>query len=72
MEALTKVYSGMPLVGGYCYTQLTDVQQEVNGLMDCRHKDKFPAERIRKIMSEPKFRAGRRQESDEQELQHPA
>ena len=26
---------------GYCFTQLTDVQQEVNGLLDSRHNPKF-------------------------------
>jgi hypothetical protein len=30
----------LPLVQGFCYTQLTDVEQEINGLMtyDRRHK----------------------------------
>ena len=31
---------------GYCYTQLTDIQQEVNGLLDAEHKPKFDTERI--------------------------
>ena len=38
----------MPLVG-YCYTQLTDVQQEVNGLLKEDRTPKVPVEEIRKI-----------------------
>ena len=34
---------------GFCYTQLTDVQQEVNGLLDEDHKPKFDVERIKKL-----------------------
>lgn len=32
---------------GFCYTQLTDVQQEVNGLLTPDHRPKFDLERIR-------------------------
>lgn len=35
---------------GFCYTQLTDVQQEVNGLLDDDHNLKIDAEKVRKIM----------------------
>ena len=34
---------------GYCYTQLTDVQQEVNGLLDEDHKPKADFARLKKI-----------------------
>lgn len=34
---------------GFCYTQLTDVQQEVNGLLDEDHKPKFDPEAIRAL-----------------------
>jgi beta-galactosidase/beta-glucuronidase len=34
---------------GICYTQLTDVEQEVNGLLTYDRKPKFPAEELRKI-----------------------
>lgn len=34
---------------GFCYTQLTDVQQEVNGLLREDRTPKFDAEKIRKI-----------------------
>lgn len=31
---LTNTIKNIPYISGYCYTQLTDVQQEINGLMD--------------------------------------
>ena len=31
---LTKAIKNIPYISGYCYTQLTDVQQEINGLMN--------------------------------------
>lgn len=34
---------------GYCYTQLTDVQQEVNGLLDADHKPKIDVERLKQL-----------------------
>ena len=36
-------------MSGYCYTQVTDVQQEVNGLMDIRRNFKIDPEKIRRI-----------------------
>ena len=35
---------------GFCYTQLTDVQQEVNGLLDSEHNPKIAPEKIRDIL----------------------
>ena len=35
---------------GFCYTQLTDVQQEVNGLLDGDHNPKIAPEKIREIL----------------------
>lgn len=37
------------LVQGYCYTQLTDVEQEINGLLTYDRVPKIPLEAIRKI-----------------------
>ena len=34
---------------GYCYTQVTDVQQEINGLMDMERNYKIDPEVIREI-----------------------
>ena len=39
---------------GYCYTQLTDVQQEVNGLLDANHNPKLDVETLRKIFENKK------------------
>ena len=34
---------------GFCYTQTTDVQQEVNGLLDENHKSKFDIKKIKSL-----------------------
>ncbi|MFV0503476.1 MAG: glycoside hydrolase family 2 protein [Lachnospirales bacterium] len=38
-----------PFIFGYCYTQLTDVEQEANGLLTAERKFKVPAEKIKEI-----------------------
>jgi beta-galactosidase/beta-glucuronidase len=38
-----------PVVQGYCYTQLTDVEQEINGLLTYDRKPKVPVEKIKAI-----------------------
>lgn len=38
-----------PLVQGFCYTQLTDVEQEINGLVTYDREPKIPLEVIRAI-----------------------
>ena len=35
---------------GWCYTQLTDVEQETNGLLDAKHKPKFDVRKIRSVL----------------------
>lgn len=40
--------AGLPFIG-ICYTQITDVEQEINGLLTYDRKWKFPAEEIRKL-----------------------
>ena len=37
------------IINGFCYTQLTDVEQETNGLLTYDHKYKFDPAEIRKI-----------------------
>ncbi len=44
-EAIAKV----PAFGGVCYTQLTDVEQEINGLLTYDRKAKFDVKAIREI-----------------------
>lgn len=39
-----------PIVQGFCYTQLTDVEQEINGLLTYDRIPKVPIEIIRKIV----------------------
>ena len=48
-EAITKAFRDMPFLSGYCYTQLTDVFQEVNGLLDMNRNPKADIGRINKI-----------------------
>jgi len=40
-------------MGGLCYTQLTDVEQEVNGLYTYDRRPKFDVEIFREILSQP-------------------
>ncbi len=49
IRALTQVLLEHPHVAGYCYTQLTDVEQEVNGVYTYDRKPKFDIERLRGI-----------------------
>ena len=47
--AITQAFKHMPGFRGYCYTQLTDVFQEVNGLLDMDRNPKASLEEIRRI-----------------------
>jgi len=46
---LTAVLRDHPHMAGLCYTQLTDVEQERNGLYTCERKLKFDAESLKRI-----------------------
>ena len=46
---LTKAVQESPLICGYCYTQLTDIENECNGLLSYRREPKLPLETIRAI-----------------------
>lgn len=48
-EGLTKAIKNVESIVGYCYTQLTDVQQEINGLLNEDRTPKFPTEKIKQI-----------------------
>ena len=50
-EGLTRVLDQDPLMFGYCYTQLTDVFQEKNGIYAFDRSPKFDAERLRTIFA---------------------
>lgn len=49
LEAVISAMQESPLVQGYCYTQLTDVEQEINGLMTYDRQFKTDPEKIFKI-----------------------
>ena len=46
---LTQVIQSVPSISGYCFTQLTDVQQEINGLMDEERNYKIEPSIIKNI-----------------------
>jgi len=52
IRRLYDVFSAMqesPDIQGYCYTQITDVEQEINGMLTCGRKPKIDLEIIKKI-----------------------
>lgn len=53
LEGLTAVLRENPLICGFCYTQLYDVEQEKNGILTYERKCKFNVEDIRKIFAAP-------------------
>ncbi|MBR5144501.1 MAG: glycoside hydrolase family 2, partial [Clostridia bacterium] len=48
-EACTEAIQEIPFCQGYCYTQLTDVMQEINGLLLPNRKPKVDVERVCRI-----------------------
>lgn len=52
MERLERLFENVASCDfcGWCYTQLTDVEQETNGLLNAAHYPKFNPERIRGIV----------------------
>jgi beta-galactosidase/beta-glucuronidase len=50
---LTLILLNNPNIAGYCYTQLTDVEQEVNGVYTYDRKLKFNTERLKKFFGAP-------------------
>ncbi len=51
LEALTDVILNMPHICGFCYTQLTDIEQEQNGIYNYDRSEKFDMKRINSILS---------------------
>ncbi|MBY0010991.1 glycoside hydrolase family 2 protein [Paenibacillus typhae] len=51
LKAVVDPMFSSPVIQGYCYTQLTDVEQEINGLLTYDRKPKAPLAEIRKIMT---------------------
>jgi beta-galactosidase/beta-glucuronidase len=48
-RGITQAIKDTDFICGYCYTQITDVQQEVNGLLTEDRKPKVPLEAIKEI-----------------------
>ena len=53
VEKLTLILTGNPNIAGYCYTELYDIEQEVNGVYTYDRQLKFNAERLKKIFGAP-------------------
>jgi hypothetical protein len=49
---LMKGIASLEFLAGFCYTQLTDIEQEINGLLTYDRKPKVPAEAIAAIHDE--------------------
>lgn len=52
VDGLVKALRANPVFGGFCYTQLTDVEQEINGLMTYDRKPKADPAAIGKIFAQ--------------------
>jgi hypothetical protein len=48
-ESITQGIKDTPYISGFCYTQITDVQQEVNGLLNEDRTPKIDLTKIREI-----------------------
>lgn len=53
IEGLTKALTDRPNIAGYTYTQLTDVEQEQNGIYHYDRSPKFNADRLKIAFSAP-------------------
>jgi hypothetical protein len=49
LRGLYEAIAGIRAIAGICYTQLTDVEQEVNGLLTYDRKPKFDVKKIREL-----------------------
>jgi beta-galactosidase/beta-glucuronidase len=54
LKELTTTLVTSPVVGGFCYTQLADVEHERNGLLTADRKPKIDIARIRAIFATPR------------------
>ena len=49
---LMRGISSLKFLAGFCYTQLTDIEQEINGLLTYDRRPKVPVEAIAEIHAE--------------------
>ncbi len=52
IEGILQVVHKLPYLSGYCYTQLTDVEQETNGLLYADRTPKLALEQIRAVFGD--------------------
>ena len=52
LDGLVEALRGRACIGGFCYTQLTDVEQEINGLMTYDRKPKADPAAFKKIFAQ--------------------
>lgn len=55
IDELVTMLEGEPEICGYCYTQLTDVEQEVNGLMTYDRQVKVAPEQLAEIFGRKRY-----------------
>jgi beta-galactosidase/beta-glucuronidase len=48
-QSITQAIKDCSYISGYCYTQITDVQQEINGLLTADRKPKVDLKKVREI-----------------------
>lgn len=58
-KSVNDAVRAIPFCQGYCYTQLTDVEQETNGLLTPDRKPKIDPERFKALTTNPQNRGGR-------------
>src|SRR4030095_2651355 len=49
---LVKGLAALSFLAGFCYTQLTDIEQEINGLLTYDRRPKLPSEEVARIHRE--------------------
>lgn len=54
LDELLRAVLACPTISGFCYTQLTDTEQETNGLLTADRKPKFPIDTLRAIITQPR------------------
>ena len=57
LDKMVKAVASLEHIAGFCYTQLTDVEQEKNGIYKYDRTEKLDIEKVRHIfMQIPSFR----------------
>jgi hypothetical protein len=51
LKAVIEPMLSSPVIQGFCYTQLTDVEQEINGLLTYDREPKVPVKQMKEIIA---------------------